>query len=209
MYSGPRIEGCAFTVFTKAFSIPYNNTVVFDQISGSGTDGVSSFVVRGVGGLRAAARAYCKVCVCATLGIRRVRPRDALCALTTRQPLRLVRASPHLEAAVPVVSANRPRPVGRRHRRAPLDNHSDYATYDAREDHTPREGFWLDGGEIHPHSYVSSVSFRSRLPFSSFYLATGHQNVAARACTHTRARARSLSPSLGPLDSRVAYLYRI
>ena len=63
---------------------------------------------------------------------------------------------------------------------------------------TPQEGFWLDGGEIHPYSYVSSVSFHSRLSFSSFYLATSHQNIAVWACTHTHAHTLSFPLSWPP-----------
>ena len=116
------------------------------------------------------------------------------CTLTICQPLlHLIRASPHLKAAVPIVSANHPRPIGRYHRCASLDNCSDYAMYSMCKDPILQEGFWLDGGEIHPHLYVSSVSFCSRLLFLLFYLATGHQNIATQACAHIHALSFPLS----------------
>ena len=157
-----------------------------------------------------------------TLGINYLRPRDALCALTRSHdastplhclgsssvPVTLVPSSSPLitpQSSLPK-KADRPRLVGRRHKRAPPRQLSATpCTSRARTTHQHIAGYALTGYRAILPSFVRFLYLlfaRSLLsPFS--YLATGHQTSPRGPVVDTHPQSLSLSLSLSrPLSTR-------
>ena len=153
----------------------------------------------------------CKVCICATLRIGSFQPHDALCALTTCQlPLLCLchpHASPHLKAAAPVVSADRPRLIGQHHKCAPQQLFRLHHIQHMQEPPLLGRALagWRRNSPAFVHFLLSSFALGSRPAL--IYLAT-NQQMSPRRPVHTYTHMHTCALSLS-LDSPVAYLCHI